>query len=167
MTIQTNSLNPKLIKVNKKKKKKSQDHFQLILSITIENKQSTLNDKQPRSPAITIARSNNRAPPQIEPFFRPKHLPISNQQQQQQQQLSHSLTNDIMSHSLPNNTDSDEVLNKKSTVTNTNEKKQRSQASDEHPEEPRTPHSRAKNIARFYPVTKDTPVVKPDVRNLI
>lgn len=69
-----------------------------------------------------------------------------------------------MSHSLPNNSNAGGPLNKKPVETNTNEKKQRSQASDEHPEEPRTPHSRAKNIARFYAVTKDAPVVKPDVR---
>ena len=51
----------------------------------------------------------------------------------------------------------------KPITTTTNDKKQRSQASNEHPEEPRTPHSRAKHAARFYPVTKDAPVVKPDV----
>ena len=44
------------------------------------------NDKQPRSPAIAIVRTNNRTVPQVEPFFRPKHLPASTQQQQQQQQ---------------------------------------------------------------------------------
>ena len=49
------------------------------------------------------------------------------------------------------------------TKANANEKKQKSQASNEHSEEPRTPHSRAKNVARFYPVTKDAPVVKADV----
>jgi hypothetical protein len=54
-------------------------------------------------------------------------------------------------------------LTNKTIVNSTNEKKQRSQASNEHPEEPRTPHSRAKNLARFYPVTKDAVVVKPDV----
>ena len=34
---------------------------------------------------------------------------------------------------------------------------------NQYPEEPRTPHSRAKHVARFYPVTKDAPVVKADV----
>jgi hypothetical protein len=68
-----------------------------------------------------------------------------------------------MSHSLPNHSNTGVPLSTKPIVTNTNEKKQRSQASNEHPEEPRTPHSRAKNITRFYPVTKDAPAVKPDV----
>ncbi len=122
------------------------------------------NDKQPRSPAIAIVHSNNRAPPQVEPFFRPKHLPVSTQQQQQQQQnLLPPLTNDFMSHSLPNNSNAGDPLTTNPITTNANEKKKHSQASNEHPEEPRTPHSRAKNIARFYPVTKDAPVVKPDV----
>ncbi len=133
--------------------------------ISIENNQTTtktINDKQSRSPAIAIIHSNNRVPPQVEPFYRPKHLPVSNQQQQQQY-LSEPLTNDFVSHSLPNNTNTGVPLNTKPITTNVNEKKQRSQASNEHPEEPRTPHSRAKNIARFYPVTKDAPVVKADV----
>ncbi|CAF2343046.1 unnamed protein product [Rotaria sp. Silwood2] len=128
-----------------------------------ENKSTTTtiaNDKQPCSPAIAIIRSNNRAPPQVEPFYRPKHLPISNQQQNSSQILA----NDFMSHSLPVNADAPLVT--KPITTNTNEKKQRSQASKEHPEEPRTPHSRAKNAARFYPVTKDAPVVKPDTPGL-
>ncbi|CAF4894029.1 unnamed protein product, partial [Rotaria sp. Silwood1] len=120
------------------------------------------NDKQSRSPAIAIICSNNRAPPQVEPFYRPKHLPVSNQQQNSSQ----TLTNDFMSHSLPVNTNADIPLVPKPITTNTNDKKQRSQASKEHPEEPRTPHSRAKNIARFYPVTKDAPVVKPDTPGL-
>ena len=106
---------------------------------------------------------NNRAVPQVEPFFRPKHLPVSTQQQQQQQQQQQNLlpplTNDFMSHSLPVG----DPLTTNPLTTNTNEKKKHSQVSNEHPEEPRTPHSRAKNIARFYPVTKDAPVVKPDV----
>jgi hypothetical protein len=133
-------------------------HSNKILFFLIENNQLTINDKQPRSPAIAIIHSNNRAPPQVEPFFRPKHLPVPTQQQHH---LSQSLTNDFVSHSLPVN--SDVPLTTKPIVTNTNEKKKSSQASNEHPEEPRTPHSRAKNVARFYPVTKDAPVVKPDV----
>jgi len=68
-----------------------------------------------------------------------------------------------MSHSLPSNTNTGVPLPTNPITTNTNEKKKHSQASNEHPEEPRTPHSRAKNVARFYPVTKDAPVVKPDV----
>jgi len=96
----------------------------------------------------------------VEPFYRPKHLPVSTQQQQH---LSPSVTNDFMSHSLPNNSNAGVPSTTKPVTTNANEKKQRSQASNEHPEEPRTPHSRAKNIARFYPVTKDAPVVTPDV----
>ncbi|UJR28203.1 hypothetical protein I4U23_009454 [Adineta vaga] len=135
-----------------------------------ENKQSTTttNEKLLRSPAISIVRSTNRAPPQVEPFYRPKHLPVSNQQQQQQQQhnLLEPLTNDFISHSLPNNTNTDVSIATKPVTTATIDKKQRSQASNDYPEEPRTPHSRAKNIARFYPVTKDAPVVKPDTPGL-
>ena len=70
-----------------------------------------------------------------------------------QQPISQSLTDDFISHSLPNNGDIDIPL---TMATNANEKKQ-------HSEEPRTPHSRAKNATRFYPVTKDAPVVKSDV----
>lgn len=135
-----------------------------------ENNESSAmtNEKLLRSPAITIVRSNNRALPQVEPFYRPKHLPAAANQQQQQQQhnLLEPLTNDFISHSLPNNTNTDIPLNTKPITTTTNEKKQRSQASDEHPEEPRTPHSRAKHAARFYPVTKDATVVKPDTPGL-
>ncbi|CAF1182877.1 unnamed protein product [Adineta ricciae] len=133
-----------------------------------ENNQSTTsNEKLLRSPAITISRSNNRAPPQVEPFFRPKHPPTTNQHQHQQNLLE-SLTDDFTSHSLPANTDAGVVPTIKSKpITKTaNEKKQQSQALNEYPEEPRTPHSRAKNVARFYPVTKDTHVVKPDTPGL-
>ncbi len=116
------------------------------------------NEKQPRSPAIAIVPSNHCPPPQVEPFYRPKHLSATNQQN-----VSHSPTNDFISQSLPNNfrkpSDSNSVAALPSII-DTNDKKR---ASDEHPEEPRTPHSRAKNIARFYPVTKDAPVVKADV----
>ena len=42
---------------------------------------------------------------------------------------------------------------------NSDEKK----ATDDQAEAPRTPHSRAKNLTRFFPVTKDAPVIKPDV----
>ncbi len=125
----------------------------------LENNQSILtNDKQTRSPAITIVGPNNRPP--VEPFYRPKHLPNPNQHN-----LLHSPTNDVISQSLPNNnrklsdSNSGTPLPSKADV---NDKKQ--QASDKHPEEPRTPHSRAKNLARFYPVTKDSPVVQADVR---
>ncbi|CAF4912036.1 unnamed protein product, partial [Rotaria socialis] len=76
----------------------------------IENNKSAAitssNDKQPRSPAITIIRSNNRAPPQVEPFYRPKHLPISNQSQL----LAQPLANDFISHSLPNDSNADVSL---------------------------------------------------------
>lgn len=126
----------------------------------LENNQSAINDKQPRSPAIAIIRSNNRAPPQAEPFYRPKHLPTSNQQQQL---ATEPATENFVSHSLPTHTDTSATLSSKGTTSNTNEKKPRSQASTEHPEEPRTPHSRAKNVARFYPVTKDASVVTPEV----
>ncbi|CAF3440184.1 unnamed protein product [Rotaria socialis] len=119
------------------------------------------NDKQPRSPAITIIRSNNRAPPQVEPFYRPKHLPISNQSQL----LAQPLANDFISHSLPNDSNADVSLINIPVTPNAADKK-RSQASKEYPEEPRTPHSRAKYAARFYPVTKDATVVKPDTPGL-
>ncbi len=151
-------LDHKLIKVNLSNRLTKITPNFLIL---IENNQSVINEKQTRSPAIAIVRSNNRVPPQVEPFYRPRHLPVSNHQQQQH--VSQSLTDDFVSHSLPNNTNTGVPLTTKPTTTNVNEKKQRSQASNEHPEEPRTPHSRAKNIARFYPVTKDATVVKPDV----
>jgi hypothetical protein len=129
----------------------------------LENNQSTVSNEkqQPRSPAIAIVRSNNRPPPlpQVEPFYRPKHLSTTNQQN-----LSHSPTNDFISQSLPNNlrksNDNNSVAMLPS-IKDTNEKKQ---ANNEHPEEPRTPHSRTKNVARFYPVTKDAPVVKADVK---
>lgn len=124
-----------------------------------ENHQSKIHDNTPRSPAITIVRSNNRAPPQVEPFYRPKHLPVSNQQQ-----LTDEATADnFVSHSLPTNTETGMLASKNPTKSNSNEKKTRSQASTEYPEEPRTPHSRAKNVTRFYPVTKEASVVKPDV----
>ncbi|CAF1277034.1 unnamed protein product [Adineta steineri] len=119
------------------------------------------NKNQPRSPAIAIVRSNNCPPPQLEPFYRPKHLPGANQQN-----VSHPSTNDCVSHSLPNNlrkpSDSSPIVPLPS-ITDINDK---NQVSDNHPEEPRTPHSRAKNIARFYPVTKDSLVVKADTPGL-
>jgi len=111
-------------------------------------------ENQPRSSAIPIVRSNNPPPLQVEPFFRPKHLTAANQQN-----LAHSPTNDFISQSLPNNHSNPVAV--LPSIIDTNDKKQ---ANDEHPEEPRTPHSRAKNVARFYPVTKDTPVVKADVK---
>jgi len=118
------------------------------------NNQSTVTDKnQSRSSAITIVHSNNCPPPQVEPFYRPKHLHGTHQPN-----LSLSPANDFISQSLPNNlrkpSDSNPVVPLPS-ITDTN---------DKYPEEPRTPHSRAKNLARFYPVTKDAPVVKADVR---
>ena len=147
---------------------KGKSHWNRLMEnanlISKENNRSTINEKQSRSPAIAIIRSNNRVLPQVEPFYRPRHLPVSNQQQQQHQQfLSQPINDDFLSHSLPNNTDNGIPLTTTSNTTNTNEKKGRSQASNEHPEGPRTPHSRAKNVTRFYPVTKDAPVVKADV----
>lgn len=122
--------------------------FKLLRIICcLESGQS--NEKQTRSSAIAIVRS----PPQAEPFFRPKHLPAPNQPN-----LSRSPTNDFISQSLPNNlrkSNDNQLIAPLPSIIDTNEK-----TSDE----PRTPHSRAKNVARFYPVTKDTPVVKADVR---
>lgn len=127
--------------------------------IDSENRQSKINDNQPRSPAIAIISSNNHVPPQVQPFYRPKHFPVSNQQQ-----LTGEVAADnFVSHSLPTNTETGVPSSKNAAKNNSNEKKPRSQASEEYPEEPRTPHSRAKNITRFYPVTKDAIVVKPDV----
>ena len=140
-----------------------QDELEIF---ALENDHSKTNiDQQPRSPAINIIRSNIRqvAPPQVEPFYRPKAGPLPNTQG-----LSEPINNtDFVSHSLPINTEIDIASGATlATKSNTIEKNTRSKASNENPEEPRTPHSRAKNIARFYPVTKDAPVVKPDVNSL-
>ncbi|CAF0991122.1 unnamed protein product [Rotaria sordida] len=124
-----------------------------------ENNQSNVtNENQCRSPAITIIRSNNCLPLQVEPFYRPKHLPNNNQQN-----LSSSPTNDFISQSLPNNLRKLKENNSDISNINTNNKQQTSHT---HTEDPRTPHSRAKHVARFYPVTKDAPVVKPDTPGL-
>ena len=88
----------------------------------------------------------------MEPFFRPKNLPTTSNQP-------------AASQALPADVDADTTTGatKSETKSDANETKQQSQVSSEYPEEPRTPHSRAKNVARFYPVTKDASVVKPDV----
>lgn len=136
--------------------------YRISISLEENNESKTSNDKQPRSPAITIIRSNNRqaAPPQVEPFYRPKPPgPLPNAQAS-----SEPYNNDFVSHSLPTNTESDAAVSSKSKLVKDNGGSQkRSKNSKESPEEPRTPHSRAKNIARFYPVTKDALVVKADV----
>lgn len=115
---------------------------------------SSANNKSKHSQAIPIVRTNDRPSPQLEPFFRPKHLPTANQP-------SFSPTKDCISQSLPNNLrksgDHPRVVPLPS-IADSNEK---------HPEGPRTPHSRAKNVARFYPVTKDAPVVQDDVSSCI
>ncbi len=126
----------------------------------LENSQSTVfNEKQARSPAIAIVCSNNRLPPQVEPFYRPKHVPVTNQQN-----LSHSPTDDSISQSLPNHFRKPSDSNSAATVPSIIDTNEKRQTSEKSPEEPRTPHSRAKNMARFYPVTKDAPVVQADVR---
>lgn len=114
------------------------------------------NENQPRSPAITIVRTNNRPSPPVEPFYRPKHLPHT----------SHSPKNDFISQSLPNNLRKPNDSNLFTTLPPIKDVHEKKQASDEHPEGPQTPHSRAKNVARFYPVTKEATVVKADVRFL-
>ena len=114
------------------------------------------NEKQSRSPAITIVRSNNCPPLQVEPFYRPRHLSINNQQNH-----SCSPTNDFISQSLSNNLRKLIENNSDILKIDTNNKQQTSHT---YTEEPRTPHSHAKHVARFYPVTKDAPVVKPDVK---
>ena len=129
----------------------SQEELRCQTQENNERKLSANNgEEQTRSSAIAIVRSNNRLPPQIEPFFRPKHL-TSNQPN-----LSHSSANDFTSHSLPNNlrksNENQSMAAPLPSITDTNER-----------EEPRTPHTRAKHVARFYPVTKDALVVKADV----
>lgn len=80
---------------------------------------------------------------QAEPFFHPNNLKANDQEVPL---AIGAITTDLNSSSLPNTL---VTLNKeKKTIT----------------EEPRTPHSRAKNLTRFYPVTKDAPIIKPDVR---
>lgn len=114
----------------------------------------SINVKSTQSQAIPIVRSNDRPSPQLEPFLRPKHLPTANLQ-------NLSPTKDYISQSLPNNlrkSNENQRIVPLPSITDSNEKQ---------PEEPRTPHTRAKNVARFYPVTKDAPVVKADVRSLI
>ncbi|CAF4948700.1 unnamed protein product, partial [Rotaria magnacalcarata] len=44
------------------------------------NQLNVTNEKQFRSPAINIIRSNNISIPQAEPFYRPKNQPNHNQQ---------------------------------------------------------------------------------------
>lgn len=120
---------------------------------------------QPRSQAIAINPSNKTPsaqapppppPPQAEPFYRPKHLPIATPSN-----APHSASNDPLSQSLPNNFQKPSDSNPFVPLPSITD------ASDKQPEEPRTPHSRAKNVARFYPVTKDAPVVTTDVRKLV
>lgn len=86
----------------------------------------------------------------MEPFYHPKHLPAA--ATPSPSQLSTTPSGDA-AQSLPNNLR--EISTNESTEKKTVEKQS---------EEPRTPHSRAKNLTRFYPVTKDTPVIKPDVK---
>ncbi|CAF4666323.1 unnamed protein product [Rotaria sp. Silwood1] len=127
-----------------------------------ENNQSTVTDeKQCRSPAITIIRTNNCLPLQVEPFYHPKHLTNNNQQN-----LSCSPTNDFISQSLPNNLRKSNENNAATSNTSNIDTNNKKQTSDTHAEESRTPHSRAKHAARFYPVTKDAPVVKADTPGL-
>ncbi|CAF4261930.1 unnamed protein product, partial [Rotaria sordida] len=95
---------------------------------------------------------------QVKPFYRLKHLSNNNQQN-----LSSSSTNDFISQSLPNNLRKLNENNSDISNINTNNKQQTSHT---HTEEPRTPHSRAKHVARFYPVTKDASFVKPDTPGL-
>lgn len=114
-------------------------------SYILENEKSNIiNETQQRTPAINIVRSNNFPPPQVEPFFRPKHLTNNNQQN-----VSPSPKDDFIEN-LEN-------------TSQTAMKDATNKTSDTHTEEPRTPHSRARHFARFFPVTKDAPVVKPDV----
>ena len=120
----------------------------------LENHKSAA--EQTRSSAITIAGSNTHSRPQMEPFFHPK-----------QQHVLSSPSNDVASHSLPNPlppASSNSQADVRSTSKqNTNEKQASAQTTKDQPEEPRTPHSRAKNLSRFYPVTKEAAAVNSDV----
>ncbi|CAF4296723.1 unnamed protein product, partial [Rotaria sordida] len=84
-------------------------------------------------PPITVIRSDNCPPLQVEPFYRLKHLSNNNQQN-----LSSSPTNDFISQSLPNNLRKLNEKNSDISNINTNNKQQTSHT---HTEEPRTPHS--------------------------
>jgi len=118
--------------------KKDKDEEKNNQNVPDENAENT----QPRSSAIAIVQSTT---PQVEPFYRPKPSPSN---------LSHSPSNDFISQSLPTT-----IPPELSSIREINENK--------YPEEPRTPHSRAKHVARFYPVTKDAPVVKADVKQIV
>lgn len=118
--------------------KKDKDEETNNQNVPDENAENT----QPRSSAIAIVQSTA---PQVEPFYRPKPSPSN---------LSHSPSNDFISQSLPTT-----IPPELSSIREINENK--------YPEEPRTPHSRAKHVARFYPVTKDAPVVKADVNRIV
>ncbi|CAF1263430.1 unnamed protein product, partial [Didymodactylos carnosus] len=99
-------------------------------------------DTSQRSAAIPI-----KIPPQQEPFFRPKHLPISTQ-------------HDFVSHSLPN--DLKNCPPSTATTSNENSNQQQQQSPSNTQQEPRTPHSRARHQTRFYPVTKELTVIEPN-----
>lgn len=87
----------------------------------------------------------------MEPFYHPKNVPTP---------VANSPRNDLSAQSLPNNLPQTKAdASKGSATAETTEKNEK----DRQAEEPRTPHSRAKNLTRFYPVTKEASVVKPDV----
>lgn len=107
----------------------------------------TKGDEQARSPAIPIVAQSR---PQMEPFYHPKHLPAA--AAASPSQLSTTPTTDP-SQSLPNS------LRQGSAAAELAENKDAEKTT----EEPRTPHSRAKNLTRFFPVTKEAPVINSDV----
>jgi hypothetical protein len=121
---------------------------------SIENHPSTAD--QTRSSAITIAGSKSHPRPQMEPFFHPK-----------QQQVLSPPRNDAPSQSLPNSLpparNNSQADLRTTSKENISEKQASAQIANDRPEEPRTPHSRAKNLSRFYPVTKEASAVNSDV----
>ncbi|CAF4189138.1 unnamed protein product, partial [Rotaria magnacalcarata] len=98
------------------------------------NQLNVTNEKQFRSPAINIIRSNNISIPQAEPFYRPKNQPNHNQQN-----LSPSPSNDFASQSLPNNIENTNEHNATDAQAAMKDATNKKQPSDTHKEEPRTP----------------------------
>lgn len=112
----------------------------------------TKSEDPTRSSAIPIVAQSR---PQMEPFYHPKHLSTSATATAPAVAASPSQTSTTPtvdhSSSLPKNQPEDSAVETDENKT---------------VEEPRTPHSRAKNLTRFYPVTKDAPVIKPDTPGL-
>ncbi|CAF0736715.1 unnamed protein product, partial [Didymodactylos carnosus] len=111
---------------------------------------ASVENKSQRSATIPIS-----IPPQQEPFFRPKYIPPLSAQ------------HDLVSHSLPNdlkNPQSSTITSTTTTIHENNDQQQQSSSNTQ--QEPRTPHSRARHQARFYPVTKEPTVIEPNTPHL-